>query len=313
MNQNIHDIIAIDISKDTLQVQTANERFSISYDNRGLGQLLKRMNRYNSPLAVCEATGGYESILMDLLHEKNIAVCLVNPARIRAFAKSEGIKAKSDPIDTDVIYRFSQEKQLKITPPPDPLRKEIAILMDRRSQLSDELAREKNRMQKRHCDIAIKSIKRMIAFIEKEIETVEKAIREVIKQSEELKAQFNAMQTVKGVGEVTAWSVLAYLSEIGDLNLNRNQITALAGLAPFDRDSGKYKGKRHIQGGRAKIRNCLYMAAKSAAIHNQLIKKYVTGLMSRGKSYKMALTAAMRKILLHLQSIIKNLQLELVS
>jgi transposase len=308
MSEKKDDIIAIDISKDTLEVKTPEECFSVPYSKRGLGQLHKRMNRFKDPFVVCEATGGYESILMDFLHEEGIKVCLMNPARIRAFAKSEGIKAKTDPIDTDVIYRFSQEKQLRATPAPDPLRKEIAILMDRRSQLKEQVASEKNRLQK--CPQCMeKGIKRMIRFIDKELAEIEKMIRDIINSNDELKQYSDAMQVVKGVGEATAWSILAYLTEIG--HLSRGEIAALVGLAPFNRDSGKWKGKRSIQGGRAKVRNCLFMAARTAAIHNDVIKPYTTGLIARGKSYKMAMVAAMRKILIHLQVIIRNLQMEL--
>lgn len=308
MNKEKYDIIAIDISKETLQNQTAEERFSVTYSKRGLGQIHKRIRKLKNPLVVCEATGGYESILMDFLHERNIAVCLVSPNRIRAFAKSEGIKAKSDPIDTDVIYRFALGKQLRMTPPPDPIRKEIAILMDRRSQLKELIASEKNRIQKCPKNME-KGIARMISFIDKELSEIEKMIRDLINSNDDLKQYSKAMQEVSGVGEATAWSILAYLTEIGDLN--RAQITAIVGLAPFNRDSGKWKGKRCIQGGRAKVRKCLYMAAKTAAQHNDVIKPYTEGLIARGKSYKMAMVAAMRKILIYLQVIIKNLQTEL--
>lgn len=182
--------------------------------------------------------------------------------------------------------------------------------MDRRSQLKEQIASEKNRLQK--CSKTLESrIKRMIRFIDQELAEIEKMIREIIKSNEELKAYSEAMQAVKGVGEATAWSILAYLTEIG--HLNRGQIAALVGLAPYNRDSGKWKGKRSIQGGRAKVRNCLFMAARTAAIHNTVIKPYTDGLIARGKSYKMAMVAAMGKILIHLQVIIRNLQMELAS
>ena len=147
----------------------------------------------------------------------------------------------------------------------------------------------------------------MIRLLDQELALIEARITKLIDSNEQMKAQSKLMQEVCGVGANTAWSILAYLSEI--TSLNRNQLVALAGLAPYNRDSGKYKGKRSIQGGRAKVRATLYMAATSASQHNAVIKDYYQGLKARGKPSKMALVAVMRKLLIHLQSILKKQQL----
>lgn len=314
MNLKKYSLIAIDIAKETLQVQTAKGSYSIKNNESGLKKLLKHISQMEAPEAppfvVCEATGGYERALLELLHRSGIAVSLVNPARVRAFASSEGIKAKTDPIDARVLLRFAQQKELRPTPKPKPCEQAMSALLDRRSHLTEQLAREKNRLQNSPQSIH-RSIKRMIRFGQQELARIDGQIRKLVKENEPLRAKAQIIATVKGVGEVTTWTLLAYLGEM--THVNRNQLVALAGLAPFNKDSGKSRSKRFIQGGRAKVRKCLYMAARTAAQHNPVIKAYVEGLMERGKPYKCALVAAMRKILIHLQSLLKKHQLALAS
>lgn len=296
-------LIAIDIAKDTLQVETAHgERFSLSADKTGLRSLLKRIENLPAPLVVCEATGGYERPLLGVLHQAQIPVALINPARVRDFARSEGQKAKTDKIDTRMILRFAQQKELSATPAPDPASAQLAALLDRRSHLTEASAREKNRLQNSPGFIQ-DSIKRMLRCIEKELALLEAKIEKLIASTPGLKVRAAALQQVQGVGKVTAWSILGFLGEAP--HLSRNKLVALAGLAPFNRDSGRYRGQRHIFAGRAKVRKCLYMAAQTAALHNPVIRPYVQALIARGKPYKCAIVAAMRKLLLHLQSILK--------
>lgn len=299
------DYIGIDIAKTSLQVCFSQTTGSYPYNESGLKKLIEDIKGYEDPFVICEATGGYERMLMDKLHRSTIAVALVTPSRVRAFAKSDGLKAKTDPIDAALLLRFGQEKKLRATPAPSADQVEIEALMDRRSQLTETLAREKNRLQNSPACIC-KSIEKMIRLIEKEIKAIEGKIKALIEKDQKKVEQSSLMQSVVGVGETTAWTILAYLPEI--TILNRNQIVALAGIAPFNKDTGTFKGKRKIEGGRAKIRKCLYMAAQSAAIHNPHIKTYVDQLRARGMPYKCAITAAMRKILIHLQSILKNPQ-----
>lgn len=307
--QNI-DYIAVDIAKATLRVQTATTAFDTTNDSKGFQELLERISHFCNPMVVMEASGGYERPLMNLLFGKEIPLVLVNPGRVRAFASSNGIKAKTDPIDGKVLLEFSQQKKPRETPPPPEYRQILTELMDRRSQLSEILAREKNRLEKSPKYI-IASIRKMIRFLEKEIESIDKKIEKVIASHAELQRQSQIMQSVCGIGKITAWTILTYLHEI--TFLNRNQVTALVGIAPFNRDSGKASGKRRICAGRAKVRKCLYMAAQSAAVHNPVIKQYVDGLRSRGKPYKCAMVAAMRKLLIHIHSQLRNPQISLAS
>lgn len=297
--------IAVDIAKDSFEVFSDFFKGSYIYSTESLKTFVKQTRSVPSPLVICEATGGYERELMFTLFKQKIPVARVNPFRVRAFAKSEGIKAKTDPIDATVLLRFSKEKQINPTPPPSPKQQALSELMDRRSQLSGTAASEKNRLKMSTKRIQ-RSIEKMIRFTEKEIKLIEKQIKEIIQADDQMRSQSNIMMQVKGVGETTVWSILAYLSEI--TSLGRNQLVALAGVAPYNQDSGKWKGKRRIEGGRAKLRKCLYMAATSAAVHNPHIKAYVDGLRARGKPYKCAIVAAMRKLLIYLQSILKNPQ-----
>jgi transposase len=187
---------------------------------------------------------------------------MVNPARIRDFARSEGVRAKTDPIDTKMILAFAKSKALRAMEAPSETSIELAALLDRRGHLVEQLAREKNRLQNSEKFI-LRSIQRMIKILEKEISALDKAIDELVGSEPGLKSRSEIIQSVQGVGKITAWTLLAYLSEIE--HLNRNRLVALAGIAPFNRDSGKFSGKRSIIGGRAKVRRCLYMAAHTAA------------------------------------------------
>lgn len=301
-NQPI-DYVAIDISKGTLQIQDDKGSFPVANESSGLEKLLSRLKSHSNPLVVFEATGGYERPLLEALRKEGMPMAMVNPARVRDFARSESIRAKTDPIDARMILAFAKSKQLKPMAAPSASCIKLAALLDRRDHLTEQMAREKNRLQNSEAFIH-RSIKRMIRVLEKELLAIEKEIQTHIDSDSGLKARTEIIETVKGVGPVTAWTLLAYLGEIEELS--RNGVVAMAGVAPFNRDSGKFSGKRCIQGGRAKVRKCLYMAAHTAARCNPVIAPYVKGLRDRGKPYKCAIVAAMRKLLIHIQSLLKK-------
>lgn len=309
MNPQPIDYLAIDVSKAKLHVQTERKSFVLANSPAGVSELIGIARGLSNPVVVFEATGGYERLLRSSLGESRVPFHMVNPRRLRGFAISEGIQAKTDPIDAALILSFARQKQIQPVPPPSEENIRMAELMDRRSHLSEQLTREKNRSQKAVPEIR-EMIEEMIVFIEKQITMIDEAIRKLIGDYQRMNSLSVAMQTVCGVGEITAWTILAYLPEIG--RVGRNQICALVGVAPFNRDSGTKEGRRFIQGGRAKIRRCLFLAARTAATHNPVIRDYVTHLtQEKGKHYNMALTAAMRKLIIHLQSIVKNAELEL--
>jgi len=305
-NTNPIHYVAIDVSKASLQVQDDKRAFAVENTSSGHRKLLDHLKGCSKPLVVYEASGGYERELAAFLRKSAIPQAMLNPARVRDFARSEGVRAKTDPIDTRMILAFAKSKALEAIDPPSEESLKLAALLDRRDHLVEQMAREKNRLQNSEALIH-RSIQRMMKILQKEIAVIDKAISQLVDSTPLLKSRAQTMQSVKGVGKVTAWTLLAYLTEMD--HLDRNKLVALAGLAPFNRDSGKMSGRRSIQGGRAKVRKCLYMAAHTAASCNPVIAAYVQGLRDRGKPYKCAIVAAMRKLLIHLQCLIKKSQL----
>lgn len=303
MDTTKHHIIAIDVSKDSHQVQTPDRSFSLPNSLKAIEKFIKGLKSHPNALVVFEASGGYECLLMDLLHEASIPVCRIHPNRIRGFAQSEGIKAKTDPIDARLIWRFAKEKDLELTPPPSQQQRTLKALIDRRNQLTEILAKEKTR-RKQAPSAVVEIMDDLILVVEKQLEAIAAEITKVIRSESQMQRRYDLYVSVKGVGEVTAWSLLAYCPEIRDIS--RQTLVALVGLAPFNRDSGRVRNKRTISGGRSKVRKVLYMAVQTAARCNKVIKAYVERLQERGKPYKCAMVAAMRKLLIHLQSLVKN-------
>lgn len=295
----MHTLIAVDVSKDSLQIQTKTKRWDVENNADGLAKLIVRIKKMEDPFVVCEATGGYERALLYCMHENCVTVCRINPRRLRAFAVSEGVKAKTDPIDAAMILKFAEKKELR---PLQPLGKEkrgLQALLDRRSHLTGMIASEKSRL-KNSDEMIHESMRDVIRLLEAELDRIEQLISDLIEEHRDLKMRFETITAIVGVGKVTAWAALGYLGELE--KIGRNQAVALAGLAPFNRDSGKFSGKRRIIGGRAKVRKALYMAAQTATIHNPVIKTYFDGLVDRGKPYKCAMVASMRKLLIHMRS-----------
>jgi len=308
MNPKIHDIVAIDVSKRTLQLDCEKEQAALPNDRVGFDAIAKIAKKLPDPLVVCEPTGGYERPLMQAMQAKRIPFALANATQARAFALSQGVKAKSDPIDARMIRRFAKQRNLQPQGVPDATRRLVADLLDRRTQLCDHAASEKARLDK--CSkVAAKSIAKIVRFLEKEIALIEAKIAKAIAADPRASRQAKAMREVVGVGKVTAWSVLAYLPDLG--SLSRAKLVALVGLAPYVRDSGAYKGKRSISGGKAKVRCPLFMAATSGRTHNEHLKVFYDRLRAKGKPYKVCIVALMRKLIIHLQSIIKKLEIEL--
>lgn len=301
--------VAVDIAKQKLDVRTEDHmRMEIPNDKAGIKKLINTLQKIPGCHVVCEATGGYERLLLQMLHAGNIPVSLVSAARVRDFAKSDGIRAKTDPIDAQVILRFAQDKKPRPTSPPSEKQKKIAALMDRREHLSEQLKREKTRL-KNSPEIIHGSIKKMIATLKQQIKDIQRQVEDLVDADPHMKRACEVLTSVKGIGYVTVWSIIAYLPEIH--RLSRNEVVALAGVAPYNRDSGQTQMKRSIFGGRSKIRRVLYLATKSAASHNEVIHPYVQGLRARGKPYKCAIVAAMRKMLLHIRSLLNKHEIQL--
>jgi transposase len=298
--------VGIDVAKDSFDVASdpAGLALSLPNDPAGRQQLLEALQAQPVALIVLEATGGYErSLAADLLGAGH-KVVVANPRQVRDFARGIGQLAKTDRLDAHVLAQFASMVKPQPRPKPSPETENLAELVTRRHQLSGLMTQESNRLpQARHRDVK-RSLKKSLRELEKQIEHLDKLIRQNIDSDDGLRRKDEIVQSVKGVGPGTSAMLLSHLPELG--RLNRQQIVALAGLAPWDIQSGKYAGQSHIWGGRMPVRNMLYMAAMSAIRWNKAIRTFFERLQSQGKKFKIAITACMRKILVILNTLIRN-------
>jgi transposase len=276
MNEKIVPVYAgLDIAKATLQLHCQSQSYDLDNLASGHTQLIKRLAAIPGVHVICEATGGYERSVVAALHAARIAVSVINPARVRQFARASGELAKTDPIDAARLTAFGQAFAPEPTPPRTATEIKMTALIARRAQL-----------------------------IELHVAKVEALIEELLAEQTTLADQVQRLDEIAGVGRITAVTVLATIPELGQLN--RRQAAALAGLCPYNRDSGQWTGKRCISGGRAEVRRALYMAALSASRSNHLLKPFYDRLIAAGKPGKVALTAVMRKLIVLMNHLLKN-------
>lgn len=299
--------VGIDVSKYELDIYILPSNTYATYKNTSLGiQAIKRkLTNYPKAKVVLEATGGYEKRLANKLIEAGVEVCIVNPRQIRDFAKALGKLAKTDKIDAQVIALFAEKIQPEARKKTSKNQAELAEISTRRNQILDIITMEKNRLDKTH-GVIKKSINKIIKALEKELSEIEKLQDKIVKEDEFYSNIFDKLVSVPGIGVKVANSLIAYLPELG--TLTSRQITALAGLAPFNRDSGTLRGMRTIWGGRASVRCAMYMATLVATKHNATIRMFYQRLCEAGKPKKVALTACMRKLLICINAMIKNNQ-----
>lgn len=297
--------VGIDVSKRWLEVQVHGEAESRKYGNDpdGIRSLVEQMKALQPVLIVFEATGGYERRAVKALSEAGLAVAVVNPTRVRRFAEALGILAKTDKIDAKVIAHFASVVRPAPNGRPSDLEEQLAACVERRRQLLVELTAEKNRLSTSPACVR-EDIEEHLAWLEEHIDSLEAEIQTCIMQKPEWQARAEIIDSVPGVGPVTATTLIAELPELGQLN--RQKIAALAGLAPFNKDSGPKKGKRRIFGGRSGIRRPLFMAALSATKCNPVIRAFYESLLKRGKEKKVALIACMRKLLVIINAMVRK-------
>jgi transposase len=306
-SSNQKHYVGIDISKPILDVMVLPQKKYVQIDNSqaGIKKLFKILQDYSNPHVVLEATGGYEKLLVNHLHTNEIKVSVVNPRQVRDFAKASGKLAKTDKIDAFIIALFGQKMEPKPATQKTENQQKLAELHARRKQLVDMIVMEKNRLDKTPLH-SKKSIQRIIKALEKELETINQEISEMIMNDPEYAQKLKLLRTVKGVGAVIAAGILAHLPELGQLD--EKQIVSLSGLAPFNCDSGNMRGKRVIWGGRAPVRCILFMATIVAIRHNKQIKPFYDRLCAAGKPKMVAITACMRKLLIIMNAMLKNNQ-----
>lgn len=269
-----------------------------------LHRLLKTLSAHGAAHLVCEATGGCERLLVAACHHAGVPITVLNPRQVRDFARAKNQLAKTDRIDARILAQYGRTFLPAADSPLDPGLQRLAVYSTRRRQLIALRTSEKNRTL-RSDPLLAASHRTILRVLDKQIAAIDAALARTVNTCSRLRAKIAALTAVKGVGSTSATALLAALPELG--SLSKTQAASLAGLAPFNRDSGLFRGQRHIHGGRLPVRSALYMAALVASRHNPVITAFYQRLISHGKPPKLALTASMRKLLIHLNSLLKNL------
>ena len=298
-------IVGIDVAKDRLDVavRPSGELFVVERNAGGLELLVERLKPLAPALVVLEATGGFETVAAAALAAAGLPVVVVNPAQVRAFAKAIGQRAKTDPIDATVIAHFAQATKPEPRALPDEATRLLADLVARRRQIVEMIGAERQRENRATARIR-KSIARLIKALEKELASVNGDIDDAVRGSPAWRDKENLLASVPGIGPIIARTLIADLPELGVLD--RKKIAALAGLAPFTRQSGQWRGRSFIGGGRTSVRTALFMGAMTARRHNPILKAFFARLIAAGKPRMVALIAVARKLLTILNAVLRD-------
>ena len=302
-------VVGVDVSKNTLDLDCLpdSERKQFANDEAGIQALLAYLGTHHAQqpieLVVLEATGGYETEASVKLLGAGLPAVVINPKQIRDFAKACGILAKTDRIDARVLALFGERIRPQVRPLPDEAQREFTDLLDRRSQLVVMRAQEKARIPTSRGP-SLKELKEHIKYLDERIKSYDTELTHTLRTSDAWKQKVDLLSSVPGIGKVSVFTLMGRLPELGQLN--RKQIAALVGVAPFNDDSGNRRGQRYIRGGRTEVRNVLYMAALTATRSNPVIAAFYQRLKAAGKPTKCALTACMRKLLTILNAMAKT-------
>jgi transposase len=313
MSQNNTSIlhVGLDVAKASLQLDLAGQPHTLSNDATGQAKLLKLLRDHPNAHVVCEATGGYEQPVVRVLHAAGIPVSIIEAGRVRHFAKAKGLRAKTDPIDAVVLSEYGRTFNPAATPAPTAAQARLAEVSTRRSQLIATRIAETNRADHYTDKLLRKQSRQLLGVLGKQIAACDAALAELIAGEQTLKAQAGRLDAIPGVGGITAATVLAELPELG--TITDQAAAALVGVAPYNRDSGDHTGARHIAGGRKEVRCAIYMAALSAVKHDAILKAFYTRLREAGKKPKVALVAAMRKLVVLMNRLLKNPKFQLAN
>lgn len=297
--------VGIDVSKSRLDVDSRpqNHPCSFSNDAAGVRKLVKYLDKLQPQLVVTEATGGYEAAAVIAIYEAQLPVVVVNPRQVRDFAKATGELAKTDRIDAGVLAHFASAIKPQQRPIPDAQLLAMRELLVRREQLQAIIVAEKNRLELASLKMR-KSITKHISWMERQVEALDSEINDLLRQTPVWHERAELLETAPSVGPHLSRTLCVFVPELGELN--RREIAALVGLAPFNRDSGRYQGQRKICGGRARVRRALYMSVLSGIRWNPVIKEFYKRLRHAGKPPKVAIVACMRKLLTVLNAMVKN-------
>ena len=298
--------VGIDVSKAefAIAIHPSGERWMSPTTSDGIDEVVRRLISVSPTVIVVEATGGYERALVAACAAGLLPVAVVNPRHVRAFAQALGRTAKTDAIDADVLALFGARVQPAVRPIPDAATQAFAALVARRRQLLEMLGAEQRRLEQATTNAVRRDLRNHIRWLERRVKDVDDEIGGAIQGSPIWRVQEDLLRSVPGIGPTVARTLLAELPELG--RLDRRSIAALVGVAPFNRDSGQWRGRRMIHGGRASVRTALYMSALVATRHNATLKRFYQRLRAAGKPSKVALVAVMRKLLTIINAMIKH-------
>ncbi len=300
-------VIGVDVASLQLDINDSAGKIKSSLPNTVdavTKQLIQKIDDRPSTLVVCEATGSYEHVLVDACHLAGIAICIANPRQVRDFAKGHGFLEKTDTIDALMIRRFGEDVDVHLTPPRSPQQRAHQALVRRRAQVLDLLSQEQNRVTQTHDAFSLEMIKESTAQLKTQLKRIDEQLSKLLKERAKEDPTVEILQSVPGVGPVTVSTLLADLPELG--KLSRSKVAKLVGVAPLARQSGRVDKKRSARGGRSQVRCVLYMATLVATRYNPLIRAFYQRLVERGKEKKVALVAAMRKLLTILNDMVRR-------
>jgi transposase len=299
--------VGIDVSKDRLDIAVMGEErgWQVGNTRAGIAQLVQEMQELQPELIVVEATGGYQRAVVDALFHAGLSVAVVNPARVRQFARACGLLAKTDKLDAQVLAVFGQRVQPKPYTGKSEAEKPLSALLVRRKQVEEMLKAEQNRLRTTSASLK-SSVEQVIVCLKEQKKRLDERIQQFLQEQQAWQEQTEILGSAPGVGPVTTATLLADLPELG--KMDRKKIAALVGVAPMNYDSGKKRGYRKTKGGRTNVRSVLYMSTLVATRYNPLIQTQYQQLLKRGKLKKVALTACMRKFLTILNAMVRDQQ-----
>lgn len=307
MNSNYQRVIGVDVSAEKLDISDSANKLPASISNSidaVQSQLVSKLKLGSATLVVCEATGGYEHAMVDLLLDADIPVAIVNPRQVRDFARGHGHLEKSDVIDARIIRQFGEDVKVTLAPKRTEEEKRHLALVRRRFQVLQLLSQEQNRLGSTVDKLSRKLLMQTITHLKKQLKAIDKQLEKLLAERAKSDSKVEILGSVPGVGAVTVSTLLVELPELGELN--RGQAAKLVGVAPIIQQSGKNDKKRRVRGGRSQVRRVLYMATLAATRHNPVIKNFYLRLITRGKPKKVALVAAMRKLLTILNDMVRS-------
>lgn len=289
-------VVGIDVSRDSFDFcfLPSGQAGKLKNNPSGVKGFIEKAAQIKPDIVVLEATGGYQNQLVESLFQAQLPLRVENPRHISDFARSLGRLGKTDRLDAHIIARFALSRELTADEPKNPVLVRLSALLTRRSQLMTMVVMEKGQREQTEEDLT-EQIDEIVGIMNIKIKEIDKAITEIIKSDEKLKRSDEVLQSIPGVGLITSATIISEMPELE--SVGRKQAAALAGVAPFNRDSGQYRGKRHIRGGRSKVRHVLYCIMRTCLVHNPVIKGWFERLKARGKAYKVSVIACVRKLL----------------